>query len=228
MKRFVLVFIVFGSVDGLQITQSPQSRPNATIGDTVVFQCRLNSKSANPGWSINGTDYQITDLPLGYSYKEENYTKSLVVGPLEQQMNNTYFYCYIITFGGRYESSRAYLVIAHGPGSNRVNCSSRELDDRHKVIINKPMHITGIMIPFSKSVGTNISKTLRPTFAVPVRPTFVVTPLATMTSIQTDPCNLCTVAHMKFIIAATLGILFAVCLPFIGTTIYIFCKLLTC
>ncbi|CAI8047457.1 hypothetical protein GBAR_LOCUS26223 [Geodia barretti] len=154
MKRFVLVFLAFGTVDGLAITRSPQSMRNATIGDIVSFECRLNSKSAHPGWGINGTDYQITDLPLGYSYKEETFTKSLVVGPLVRSMNNTCYYCYIITFGGRYESSRAYLVMEYDTGSDTANSSSR-------------ISVTTLW----KSEGMAISNTARSADVVPLLPT---------------------------------------------------------
>lgn len=105
---FILLKITAGSVF---ITSSPKSILNARIGSCVVFECKLNSETVYPSWSINGTDYPITDLPLGHAFRSESYTGQLTVGPLNRRMNNTVYYCYVVTLNGREESAQAHLII---------------------------------------------------------------------------------------------------------------------
>ena len=95
----------------LDITSSPQTIPNATVGDTARFECRLNSVSASPGWNINGRDYLVSHLPSSYSFVSDSYSKILIVNQVHQDMNNTCIYCYILRYNGRVESSRAKLII---------------------------------------------------------------------------------------------------------------------
>ena len=107
-RSFILLNITAGSVF---ITSSPQSILNARLGSCVVFECKLNSETVYPSWSINQTDYPITDLPLGHAFKSESYTGQLIVGPLNRRMNNTVYYCYVVTLNGREESAHAHLII---------------------------------------------------------------------------------------------------------------------
>ena len=106
-----LVLLIAKGTTSLQITGSPQSVTNATLDSFVTFECTLSSLLADPAWNINGTDYQVTDLPLGYMYKRENYSKLLIIGPLYLHMNVTSLYCYIFNIEGRQESDRAWLII---------------------------------------------------------------------------------------------------------------------
>lgn len=107
------------------ITSSPKSILNARIGSCVVFECKLNSETVYPSWSINGTDYPITDLPLGHAFRSESYTGQLTVGPLNRRMNNTVYYCYVVTLNGREESAQAHLIITKtNPENTHINCET--------------------------------------------------------------------------------------------------------
>ena len=110
--RSTLFIILYNNYTGvLDITSSPQTVSNATLGSTARFECRLNSVSAYPGWNINGHDYLVSHLPSGYTFVSESYSKILIVNQVQQEMNNTRIYCYIILYNGRVESSRAKLII---------------------------------------------------------------------------------------------------------------------
>ena len=102
------------STVGVQINFSPQSISNAPLGGTARFNCILSSETAYPAWNINGKDYLVTDLPLGYMYtfSSDSYSNELIVGPLNMAMNNSCYYCYVINYQGRrQESAQAKLTI---------------------------------------------------------------------------------------------------------------------
>ena len=99
----------------LQITSSPQTVSNATLGSTVRFECQTSTASALPEWNINGRDYRVTELPLGYRYESILNSKVLIVSPVEIAMNNSVYYC-VLTFYTpegyvRVESERAMIII---------------------------------------------------------------------------------------------------------------------
>ena len=97
------------------ITRSPQTVSNATLGGRVRFECGASGTTETPGWNINGQDYRITDLPIGYVYNGAS--KSLVVSPVENTMNNSVYYCYFLIYSTSQQrfveitSSEAMLII---------------------------------------------------------------------------------------------------------------------
>ena len=100
----------------LQIISSPQTVSNATLGSTVRFVCQTSITSVLPGWNINGTDYRVTELPLGY--RSESYLTSnvLIVSPVEIAMNNSVYFCFVTSFTSegrqvRIESEPAMIII---------------------------------------------------------------------------------------------------------------------
>ena len=94
----------------MRIVSGPVSVTNATLGGTARFECMLSNRYSYPAWNIDENDYDVTDLPLGYEFKSEGYSKILIVEPLQQAMNNTCYYCFVETYEGRQESSRAKLI----------------------------------------------------------------------------------------------------------------------
>lgn len=118
----------------MHITRSPQTISNATLGSTVRFECQINSTSLFPQWNINGRDYIVTDLPLGYEFKSVSYSKVLIVSPVEQAMNNSVYYCFLFvpTPEGlvTVNSSQAMLIIVplHS-GYSSKQCVLHDLED---------------------------------------------------------------------------------------------------
>lgn len=108
--HFCLLFplVILGTV---QIVNGPQSILNATLGQTVWFDCILNSEYDDPAWNIDGIDYQTTDLPLGYAFLSSLYSNKLILNSTREEMNNTCYFCYLLTFEGRQESEIAKLTI---------------------------------------------------------------------------------------------------------------------
>lgn len=102
-------------IGNVQITSSPQTVTNATLGSTVRFECQTSTTSAIPGWNINGKDYRVTELPLGYDFESIQNSKVLIVSPVEIAMNNSVYFCYLTYFANeehkRTESERATMVI---------------------------------------------------------------------------------------------------------------------
>lgn len=101
----------------VQIISSPQTVRNATLGSTVRFECRISDAIVLPEWSINGRDYQITDLPLGYDFESVSNSNVLIVSSVEISMNNSVYYCFFFTYSSEEQkyipinSSRAMLII---------------------------------------------------------------------------------------------------------------------
>ena len=66
----------------------------------------------SPRWNINGTNFTVTNLPVGFQFERNSYSKVLTVNPVRQEMNNWCFYCFLLlTSSGRVESTRAKLII---------------------------------------------------------------------------------------------------------------------
>ena len=66
----------------------------------------------SPRWNINGTDFTVTNLPVGFNFKRNSYSKVLTVNSVRQEMNNWCFYCFLLLrSSGRVESTRAKLTI---------------------------------------------------------------------------------------------------------------------
>ena len=66
----------------------------------------------SPRWNINGTDFTVTNLPVGFQFERNSYSKVLTVYSVRQEMNNWCFYCFLLlTSSGRVESTRAKLII---------------------------------------------------------------------------------------------------------------------
>lgn len=93
------------------IVSGPHSISNASLGSSVRFECVMSSENIYPSWNIDGTDYQITDLPSGYDFMSISYSKVLILNSVQQEMNNSCYYCYVVTLEGRMESERAKLII---------------------------------------------------------------------------------------------------------------------
>ena len=107
------MLIIVGSV---QILSGPQSVTNATLGGTVRFECVISSITVLPGWNINGTDYRIADLPSGYRFENVEESKVLIVSPVVMALNNSVYFCYILTYSTsqgfhRINSTTATLTI---------------------------------------------------------------------------------------------------------------------
>ena len=84
------------------------------------FECQTSTTSALPGWNINGIDYRVTDLPLGYEFESILNLKVLIVSVGEIAMNNSVYYCFLKSFSTseghvRIESERARIVIQLQP-----------------------------------------------------------------------------------------------------------------
>ena len=92
--------------------RGPQTVPNATLGGTASFECIINSDFVLPRWNINGIGFTITHLPSGFYFENNLHSKVLTVNPVQQEMNNTCIYCYLLLYDGRIESSaQAKLII---------------------------------------------------------------------------------------------------------------------
>ena len=102
---------VFSYTVGVEITRGPLNVSNAIVGGTASFECILNSTSLFPRWNINGYNFTVTNLPVGFQFESNSYSKVLTVNPVRQEMNNWCFYCFIIFSSERIESSRAKLTI---------------------------------------------------------------------------------------------------------------------
>ena len=95
----------------MAITSGPETITDAILGGTARFECIVSSTSYNPGWNINGDDYRIAHLPSGFSSESNSYSRVLIVNPVQQEMNNTCVYCYLLFYNNRQESSRAKLIV---------------------------------------------------------------------------------------------------------------------
>ena len=97
---------------GVEIVRGPQTVPNATLGGTASFECIINSDFVLPRWSINGIGFTITHLPSGFYFENNLHSKVLTVNPVQQEMNDTCIYCYLLFYDGRIErSAQAKLII---------------------------------------------------------------------------------------------------------------------
>ena len=99
---------------GVEIIRGPLNA-TAIVGDTASFECILNSTSLFPRWNINGTDFTVTNLPVGFDFESNSYSKVLTVNSVRQEMNNWCFYCFLAFINGRVESTRAKLIIQSPP-----------------------------------------------------------------------------------------------------------------
>ena len=96
---------------GVEIIRGPLNVSNATVGGVANFECILSSESTSPRWNINGIDFTVTNLPTGYEFESNSNSKVLTVNPVQQNMNNSCIYCFLLFIGGRVESTRAKLII---------------------------------------------------------------------------------------------------------------------
>ena len=99
------------TLGAVEIVSGPQTITNATLWGSAEFVCVLNNEDAFPGWNIDGTDYLITDLLYGYDFKSISYSNTLIVTSVQREMNNSLYYCYVVTLQERLESERARLII---------------------------------------------------------------------------------------------------------------------
>ena len=94
----------------------------------MEFVCILNRRDAYPAWNIDGTDYQITDLPFGYDFMSVSYSNVLIVTSVQREMNNSWYYCYVVTLQGRMESERATLIIQLLPNTtSKYPCNYKKV-----------------------------------------------------------------------------------------------------
>ena len=120
-----------------QILRGPLNISNATLGGSARFECIINDEDVAPRWNIARRDYDVATLPNEHSYQQNSFSKVLTVSPLQQQMNNTYYYCYIFSLlTGRLESSRAKLIIRSTP----VHFSSWQFTES-ATSASSPVHI---------------------------------------------------------------------------------------
>ena len=80
----------------MQITRSPQTVTNATIGGTVTFECGFSGTTQSPSWNIDGKDYYTSELQSPHMYDASS--MSLIVSPVEKRLNNSVYYCFFVTY----------------------------------------------------------------------------------------------------------------------------------
>ena len=95
----------------MEIVSGPQTAPNATIGGSARFECIIDSDSVLPWWNINGYGYTVTHLPDGFYFENNFHSKMLIINPVQQEMNNTIIYCYLVLNGQVEKSTEAKLII---------------------------------------------------------------------------------------------------------------------
>ena len=98
----------------VEIEKGPESITDATLGDTVIFNCTFTCEDVIPHWTIDGDNYGVVDLPDGYSFNDDlPYVKQLIVGPLTSEMNNSTYSCYAVDPSQlTHKSKTAFLIIS--------------------------------------------------------------------------------------------------------------------
>ena len=95
-----------------EIIRGPLTVTDASVGGQARFECILKTESLFPWWSIDGMNFSVTRLPIGFKFENNRTSKVLVVDPVEQELNNSCFLCYVVSpDGSREESSPAKLII---------------------------------------------------------------------------------------------------------------------
>ena len=95
-----------------EIIRGPLTVADASVGGQARFECILKTESLYPWWSIDGMNFSVTRLPIGFKFENNGASKVLVVDPVKQELNNSCFLCYVVSpDGSRGESSPAKLII---------------------------------------------------------------------------------------------------------------------
>ncbi|CAI8033941.1 hypothetical protein GBAR_LOCUS19133, partial [Geodia barretti] len=148
---------------------------------TASFECIINSELALPRWNINGIDYTVTRLPAGFQFESDSFSKVLTVSPVQQEMNNWCFYCFLLFVDDRVESTRAKLIIpppivtpTYSISSQSTVSSTLPLSTHFSTLVSKsiPLHTTPVLDNTKGSSSQFIS-----VVAVSVAAVVVVIPL---------------------------------------------------
>ena len=102
--------LFYYTVAGVETIRGPLNA-TAIVGSTASFECILSRTSLFPWWNINGIDFTVTNLPTGFEFESNSYSYVLTVSPVQQEMNNSRFSCFLLFLNGRKESAHATLVI---------------------------------------------------------------------------------------------------------------------
>ena len=95
MQSLIIIGAIITSTFGELQSAISKGPLNATaiVGDTASFECILSSTSLFPRWNINGTDFTVTNLPVGFDFESNSYSKVLTINPVRQEMNKSLFSC---------------------------------------------------------------------------------------------------------------------------------------
>ena len=106
----------------MEIIRGPLTVYDALIGGTAHFECIINSVSVFPRWNIDGIDFTVTNLPVGFEFESDSYSKILTLDPVREEMNNSVFYCFLQQINSRLESTKAKLIIPALMPNRTIQC----------------------------------------------------------------------------------------------------------
>ena len=104
-------------------------------GNSVRFECDFEGSDLTPSWIINNSVYYHTNLPLIYSFDEQDF--SLIIKNVSLDLSGTSFECIV----GRRKSAKGVLIVLR----SQVNSSHPETPSEGKFTAYNNYYYSGLL-----------------------------------------------------------------------------------